>query len=95
MATHLTNGKMAETTDELLLVERVGRLLHTTDDGHLLVPLKKVLLRDLDIEAGRVRPVPAERVLMQLDREGLRVGRVLVELGSIGRCLDCPREVLS
>ena len=56
---------MAETADELLFVEGVGGLLHATDDRHLLVPLEKVLLRDLDIEAGCVRPVPAEGIFMK------------------------------
>lgn len=42
--THLADSKMAETADELLFVEGVGRLLHTADDRHLLVPLQQVLL---------------------------------------------------
>ena len=81
---------MAETTDELLLVERVGRLLHTADDVHLLVPLEEVLLCNLDIKAGCIRPVPAEGVFMELYREWLRVGRVLVQLRCVGGGLDRP-----
>ena len=62
---------MAETTDELLLVERVGRLLHTADDVHLLVPLEEVLLGNLDIETGGVGAVAMEGLLMEADGEGL------------------------
>ena len=90
--TYLTNGKMAETTDELLLVERVGGLLHATNDSHLLVPLEEVLLGDLDVEAGSVRPVPVEGVLMELDRERLGVRRVLVELRGVRGRLDRARR---
>lgn len=86
---------MAEAADELLLVESVGRLLYATDEGHLLVPREQLVLGDLDVEAGDVRPVPAEGVLMELDRERLGVRRVLVQLGGIRRRLDGPREVLS
>lgn len=81
---------MAETADELLSVERVGGLLHATDDGHLLVPLEEVLLRDLDVKVGCIRPVPAEGVFMELYREWLRVGRVLVQLRCVGGGLDRP-----
>ena len=91
-ATHLTNSKMAETADELLFVKSVGSLLHAADDGHGPVPLEQVLLRDLDIEAGRVCPVPAEGVLMEPDRERLGVRRVLLKLRRVCSGLDRPRE---
>ena len=90
--THLADGKMAESADELLFVQSVGRLLHAADEGHLLVPLEQALLRDLDIEAGRVCPVPAEGVLMEPDRERLGVRRVLLELRRVCSGLDRPRE---
>lgn len=83
---------MAETADKLLLVKSVGGLLHATDDGHLLVPLEEVLLRDLDVEAGGVRPIPAEGVFMELHCERLGVGRVLVQLRCVGGGLDRPRQ---
>ena len=85
---------MAEATNELLFVESIGRLLHATDDVHLPVPLEQVLLRDLDIQSGSVRPVPAEGILVQLDRERLRVRRVLVQLRRVRGGLDRPRERL-
>ena len=62
---------MTETTDELWLVERVGRLLHAADDVHLLVPLEEVLLGNLDIETGGVGAVAMEGLLMEADGEGL------------------------
>ena len=85
---------MAETADELLLVEGVGGLLHAPDDGHLLVPLEELLLRDLNVEARGLRPVPAEGVLMELDGERLGVRRVLLQLRRVGRGLDRAREGL-
>lgn len=85
---------MAETADELLLVESVGCLLYATDEGHLPVPREQFVLGDLDVEAGDVRPVPVEGVLMELHCERLGVRRVLVQLGGICRRLDGPREVL-
>ena len=85
---------MAETADELLFVKSVGSLLHAADDGHGPVPLEQVLLRDLYIEAGGLRPVPAEGVFMQPHRERLGVGRVLLQLRCVGGGLDGPRERL-
>ena len=93
-ATHLTNSKMAETADELLFVKSVGSLLHAADDGHRPVPLEQVLLRHLNVEAGSLRPVPAEGVFMEPHRERLGVGRVLVQLRCVGGGLDRPREGL-
>lgn len=57
---HLSDGKVAETTDELGLVKRVGGLLHLAHPGHVGVHLEKLVLRDLDIERGRVATVAVE-----------------------------------
>ena len=85
---------MAETPDEFLFVESIGGLLHAADDAHLLVPLEQVLLRHLDVEAGSVRPIPAEGVFMKPDCEGLGVRRVLVKLRRVRGGLDRAREGL-
>ena len=80
---------MTETTDELLLVERVGGLLHSAYRRHLLVHRQQRVLRHLDLQAGRLSEVAPERVFVQLDGERLRVGSVLCEGRRIGRCLEC------
>ena len=78
---------MTETTDELLLVERVGRLLHAADDVHLLIPLEQALFGHVDVEAGGVRSVPAEGVLVELDGERRVLGRLAFWHGRV-----CGRE---
>ena len=47
---YLTNRKMAETTDKFCLVELVGRHLHPSHQGHLLVHVKQAIFCDLDFE---------------------------------------------
>jgi hypothetical protein len=37
---YLANGKMAEPTNELALVQRISRLLHTTHRDHRLIVFK-------------------------------------------------------
>jgi hypothetical protein len=58
--TYLTNCKMAETTDELRLVERVGSHFHPAHRRHLAVHLKEAILGDLDLKAGTVQVVRVE-----------------------------------
>ena len=76
---------MAETTNELLLVEGICGLLHATDGSHLLVNLEKRVLRHGHAQVRGLGPVALEGVLMELDREGLRVRRLLMQGGRV-RC---------
>lgn len=79
---------MAETADELLLVERVGGHLHAPHGLHGLVHVKQLILGGLDLEAGRVGEVATEGVLVQLDGERLGVVGVVRERGRVRRRLD-------
>jgi len=80
---------MAETTDELRLVEGVCSHFHATHGLHLLVHGQEVMAGDLYLEVGRFALVGVERVLMKTNSEGLGwVGRGVFELGSVGRSLD-------
>ncbi len=45
---HLANGKMAETTDELALVQGISRLLHATHRDHLRVHFEEAVFGDLN-----------------------------------------------
>ena len=63
---------MAETTDELALVQRISGLLHATHRDHLLVHFEEAVLGDLDIEARDVGVVGSERILMEFDQEWRR-----------------------
>ena len=85
---------MAETTDELLLVERICGHLHAAHDGHLPVHVDELVLGNLDIEARSVRSVSAEGVFMELDHEGLGVRGTFVQLGRVRRGLDGSHERL-
>ena len=68
---YLTNGEMAEATDELRLVERVGSHLHATHGVHRLVHPEELIFRDLNLERWWVDAVTAERLIVQLNGERL------------------------
>lgn len=86
---------MAETADELGLVEGVRSHLHTTHGLHLPVHGQEVITSDLYLEVGLFALVGAERVLMKTDGEGMGwVGRRLLELGSVSRSLDAAQTEL-
>jgi len=93
--TYLANSQMAETADELGLVEGVRSHLHTTHGLHLPVHGQEVITSDLYLEVGLFALVSAERVLMKTDGEGMGwVGRRLLELGSVSRSLDAAQTEL-
>jgi len=64
---HLANGEMAETTDELALVQRISGLLHATHCDHLLVHFEEAVFGDLDVKGRGVGVESTERVLMEFD----------------------------
>lgn len=66
---HLANGKMAETTDELALVQRVGGLLHAAHRDHVLVHFDEAVFGNVDIEGRGVGVKSSKGVFMKLDRE--------------------------
>lgn len=70
----LANGEMAETADELGLVQSVGGHLHTAHGGHVAVHANELFLGDLDVERRHVAPVRDERVGMESECEGLGLG---------------------
>ena len=63
---------MAETTDELALVERIGRLLHATDGDHLFVHFEEAVFGNLDVKRRGFGVMTPERVFMKLDGERSR-----------------------
>jgi hypothetical protein len=63
---------MAETTNELALVQCISGLLHATHCDHLLVHFKEAVFGDLDIKGRGVGVKRSERVLMKFDREWRR-----------------------
>ena len=85
---------MAETTNELLLVESVRSLLHATDGSHLLVDLEERVLRHRHAQVRGLGPVALERVFMELDREGLRVRRLLMQGGRVRCSLEAASKGL-
>lgn len=64
---------MAETTDELRPVKRIRALFHPPHRGHLRVHFDEVRLGYLDVERGQVGIIRAERVLVEPERERVRV----------------------
>ena len=62
--TCLSDGEMAETTDELGFIEGVGGHFHATHGLHVLVHFDELILLYLDFERGRVASVGAEGVLV-------------------------------
>jgi hypothetical protein len=60
---------VAETTDELALVERIGGLLHATHGDHLFVHFEEAVFGDLDVKRRGFGVVTSERVFMKLDGE--------------------------
>jgi hypothetical protein len=70
--THLTNGKMTETTDELALVQRVSGLLHAAHRDHLRIQFKEAVFGDLDVKGRAFSVIASERVFMKPDREWRR-----------------------
>ena len=79
--TRLSNGEMAEGTNELCPVEGVG----ATHGQHVLVHLEELVFLDLYLEGRRVVSVSAEGILVKLDGEGLGVvgDRVLQLLAEV------------
>ncbi len=63
---------MAETTDELALVQRISGLLHATHCDHLPVHFDEAVFGDLDVKRRGVSVESPERVFMKLDREWRR-----------------------
>jgi hypothetical protein len=93
--TYLTNGKMAETTDEFCLVERVRCHLHPTHGRHLGVHGEELLLVDLDLQVGHLAVVGVERIIGQLDLEWVRRSRLVDGLSRVCRGLERARECAS
>lgn len=81
---------MAETTDELALVERIGRLLHATHGDHLFVHFEEAVFGNLDVKTRGVGVMTPERVFMKLDGEWSRaiLWYWLCELCRVGRGLQ-------
>lgn len=91
--TDLSNGEMAETTDEFSFVECVGCHFHATHGLHVLVHFEEFVLLDLDFEGRWVAFVGTEGVLVESDGERLGfVGDGVVQLCSVCRGGDGPRQ---
>ena len=75
LAAHLSDSQVAEPANQLLLVQLVSSHFHPPHLDHLLVKLNQVVLGRLDLEGGHVVLVDVERLLGQLDLEGLRRAR--------------------
>jgi hypothetical protein len=90
----LSNCKMAESANELGLVQRVGSHFHAAHCCHLAVHLDEPIFRNIDLERRGVAAMRVERLLVQLQCERLRArGRESLEkLGSISRGLDRARQ---
>ncbi len=69
---HLANGKMAETTDELALVQGISRLLHATHRDHLRVHFEEAVFGDLNVKGRGAGIESSKRVFMKFDREWRR-----------------------
>lgn len=69
---HLANSEMAETTDELALVQCISRLLHATHCDHLLVHFEETVFGDFNVKGRGVGVERSERIFMKLDREWRR-----------------------
>lgn len=78
---------MAETADELGLVERVGSHLHTTHEDHVLVHADEHVLGDLDLKPWGIGLVAMEGVLVQLNGERLSVRGLVLKLCRVRRRL--------
>ena len=63
---------MTETTDELALVQRIGRLLHATHGDHLFVHFEEAIFGNLDVKRRGFSVMTPERVFMKLDGEWRR-----------------------
>jgi len=63
---------VTETTDELALVERIGRLLHATHGDHLFVHFEEAIFGNLDVKGRGFSVMTPERVFMKLDGEWCR-----------------------
>jgi hypothetical protein len=64
---YLTSAQVAETADELGLVQTIGGHLHASNDDHGPVHSNKLLLGDVDIERGKIAVVGFEGILMEVD----------------------------
>lgn len=63
---------MAETTDELALVQRVGGLLHAAHCDHVLVHFDEAVFSDVDVKGRDVGVKSPKRIFMKLDRKWRR-----------------------
>ena len=70
---YLSYGEMAETTDELGLVEGVGGHFHATHGLHVLVHFEQLIFVDLNFKGRAVAFIGAERVLVKFDCKRLGV----------------------
>ncbi len=61
---YLANGKMAEATNELALVQRIGGLLHTTNRDHFLVVFKQTIFRYVDVKGRGFGVKSSKRIFM-------------------------------
>ena len=84
MATNtcLSNGEMAEPTDEFGFVEGVGCHFHATHGLHVLVHFQELVFLDLYLEGRWVAFVGAEGIFVKFDGKGLG----LVEDGVLQLC---------
>lgn len=64
---------MAETTNQLGLVQSVCSHFHSSHSCHLLVHLKELGLGDLNLKRRQITVVGVERVLMKFHCEWLSV----------------------
>jgi hypothetical protein len=60
---------MAETTDELAVVQGISGLLHAMHCDHLLVHFEEAVFGDLDVKRRGIGVESSEGVFMKLDRE--------------------------
>lgn len=61
---YLTNGEMAEPTDELGLVQCIRGLLHATHRDHFFVTFKQTVFCYFDVKGRGVGVVSPKRVFM-------------------------------
>ena len=62
--TYLANGKMAEPTDELALVQCISGLLHATHRDHILVKLNQTVFCYFNVKGRGVGVISPKRVFV-------------------------------
>ena len=77
---------MAESSDELSLVQCISRHLHPPHRRHLLVQIDEEVFRDGDLEGRHVAIVGIKRLFMKCEVEGFGFGFRcgFCEFGGIG-----------